>query len=479
MTLQTRHCNDVISTSGISFGTSGARGLVEDFTPEVCAAYTTSLIRVLQENYQFTQILIGIDNRPSSPDIASYCAAAAMAIDIEPFYCGVLPTPALALYAMKKNIPCIMVTGSHIPFDRNGLKFYTPDGEISKADELAIAECNDSLEKPKTYQLADADQTAINHYIQRHTSLFEGQPLANKKIGIYEHSSAGRDIYGEILKSLGAEVISIGRSDEFVPIDTEAVSQEDVERAKTWAKEYNLDAIFSTDGDGDRPLIADQHGTWFRGDIVGLLTCKYLRMEAIATPVSCNTAIEASGLAKTVVRTKIGSPYVLAEFEQLKKTHKTVAGFEANGGFMLGSNCEFNGSTLAPLPTRDALLPFLVLLAAAIEENSSMSELLASLPERYTASDRLTEIPREKSLELLEEIRQQPDKFLDSLGISTKLQSLNETDGMRLILEDGSIVHLRPSGNAPELRIYVECGEKSLTFKFLEDVKVKLVELFD
>ena len=59
-------------------------------------------------------------------------------------------------------------------------------------------------------------------------------------------------------ESLGAEVIRIGRSDEFVPIDTEAVEEEDKAKARYWSVKYRLDAIFSTDGDGDRPLVADE-----------------------------------------------------------------------------------------------------------------------------------------------------------------------------------------------------------------------------
>ncbi|MBJ6889277.1 phosphomannomutase, partial [Vibrio cholerae] len=66
------------------------------------------------------------------------CIAAIQAQGFEAIYYGVIPTPALAYSAMQDEIPCIMVTGSHIPFDRNGLKFYRPDGEITKIDEQAI-----------------------------------------------------------------------------------------------------------------------------------------------------------------------------------------------------------------------------------------------------------------------------------------------------------------------------------------------------
>lgn len=69
--------------------------------------------------------------------------------------------------------------------------------------------------------------------ISRETLQFFSNIFKGKRIGIYEHSSAGQDLYSEIFSKLGAEVVSIGRSDEFVPIDTEAVSKEDEEKLYT------------------------------------------------------------------------------------------------------------------------------------------------------------------------------------------------------------------------------------------------------
>ncbi|MGP4763333.1 phosphomannomutase, partial [Klebsiella pneumoniae] len=91
-----------------------------------------------------------------------------------------------------------------------------------------------------------------------------------------------------------------------------------------WAQQHQLDMIFSTDGDGDRPLVADERGRWFRGDILCLLAAKALEIDALAVPVSCNTAIEACGAFSKVTRTKIGSPYVIAGFEQLSGYSKVA-----------------------------------------------------------------------------------------------------------------------------------------------------------
>jgi phosphomannomutase len=446
---------DVIASSGITFGTSGARGLVDDFTPEVCAAFTHAFISVMQKQYEIHQIALAIDNRPSSPNIALACATAIQQAGIEPVYYGVVPTPALAYKAMQDKIPCIMVTGSHIPFDRNGLKFYHPDGEISKDDEVAILSTEVIFEPLAEMTPLTILPDAAEAYTNRYRSLFSSDLLTGKRIGIYEHSSAGRDLYAPLFKSLGAEVISIERTNEFVPIDTEAVAEEDRLKARKWSDAFALDAIFSTDGDGDRPLLADEHGEWLRGDILGLLCADALDIEALAVPISCNSAVHHCGRFAHVASTKIGSPYVIAEFASLANQFKRVAGFEANGGFLLGSDIDVEGRQLTALPTRDALLPALIVLNAG--KNKGISSLINALPSRYTYSDRIKEFPTILSKTLLEQGVQNPKWLLDLLGLENyQIINIDLTDGLRITLSNNTIIHLRPSGNAPELRCYSE-----------------------
>lgn len=118
-----------------------------------------------------------------------------------------------------------------IPFDRNRLKFYRPDVEITKADETNIISEQGSFDAITVLPELIIDKRATEEYIVRYTSLFDSAWLTGKRIGIYEHSSAGRDLYYRIFEKLGAEVIALGRSDEFVPIYREAVSEEDKEKA--------------------------------------------------------------------------------------------------------------------------------------------------------------------------------------------------------------------------------------------------------
>ncbi|MFB2863349.1 phosphomannomutase [Aeromonas sp. MdU4] len=445
----------LISEGGVVFGTSGARGLVVDFKPEVCAAFTHAFISVMRREFNVMTMALAIDNRPSSPAMAQACAAAMIQVGIEPVYYGVLPTPALAYKAMQDKMPCIMVTGSHIPFDRNGLKFYRPDGEITKADEQAILAADTDFPPLPILPVLQSHPDAAQAYCHRYSSLFSENLLAGKRIGIYEHSSAGRDLYAPLLRGFGAEVITLERSDEFVPIDTEAVGEEEKEKALHWSTEFGLDAIFSTDGDGDRPLVADELGNWLRGDILGLLCAEALKIEALAIPVSCNTSVVSCGRFAKVAMTKIGSPYVIAEFAELAKHYQRIAGFEANGGFLLGSDIDLDGKSLAALPTRDAVLPLLMLLAFA--GTGSISTLVESLPKRFTASDRIKNFPVEVSRSILAAAKSDPQGLLMHLGIQdVAIEHVDNTDGLRITLSDGRIVHLRPSGNAPELRCYVE-----------------------
>lgn len=447
--------SSVIKESSIQFGTSGARGLVEQFTPDVCAAFTVAFIESLKSAFAFNSIAIAIDNRPSSPVMAQACAMTAKSLGLDVIYYGVVPTPAMAYAAMQSNIPSIMVTGSHIPFDRNGLKFYRPDGEITKAEEQAILNVEVEFEPLTQLPELEVCSSAAKAYLERYTSLFDSQFLAGKRIGIYEHSSAGRDLYSDLFTSLGADVVSIERSDCFVPIDTEAVSDADKEKAKAWSELYQLDFIFSTDGDGDRPLVANENGDWLRGDILGLLCASEMNIKALSVPVSCNTAIEESSRFTHVARTKIGSPYVIAEFSCLSEQYGSVAGFEANGGFLLGTDADFNNKVVKALPTRDAVLPALMLLSAS--KNTPISQLVELLPKRYTHSDRIQNFATEKSVAILEVAKAKPESFLALLGFeNVQVKSTDLTDGLRITLVNGDIIHFRPSGNAPELRCYAE-----------------------
>ncbi|MGZ3183729.1 MAG: phosphomannomutase [Telluria sp.] len=451
----------VAARSGVRFGTSGARGLVTDLTAPVCQAYVDAFLVACAANAP--AVVLGWDLRPSSAGIARLCAATVRASGRAVVYAGVLPTPALAHYALLEGLPALMVTGSHIPFDRNGLKFYTRCGEISKADEQAMLAAELTPRPLPEMAEAACDPAVLRAYRARYERFFNPGFLAGRRIGVYEHSSVARDILGQLLEHFGATVIALGRTDHFVPVDTEAVAEADRIQARAWTRKHQLDALISTDGDADRPLLADETGEWFRGDLVGLLCARFLGIQAVALPVSCNSAVEHSGAFERVVRTRIGSPYVIAAMHTLQETGGlSVAGFEANGGFLLGSDIVRDDIVLARLPTRDAVLPTLAVLAAAAQRGTSLSALKATLPQRFTASDRIQEFPPARSAALLERLAAEPAEisrlFADTCGTPA---GTDLTDGVRIRFSNGEIVHLRASGNAPELRCYAEAATEA------------------
>lgn len=442
---------ELSSRTGVRFGTSGVRGLVSGLTPEVCRAFTQAFLRA--NGINGGAVLIGQDLRPSSPGIARACSHEVLLHGLEPINAGVVPTPALAFAAQSRGLPAIMVTGSHIPFDRNGIKFYLPRGEISKEDEQRMLAWPVSLADTPLADLRDAEESVSALYVERYARVFGANSLKGMRLGIYEHSSAARDLLHTILRALGAETIGLGRSDGFVPIDTEAVREEDRELGRIWAAQHHLHAILTTDGDADRPLIADETGEWLRGDVVGILCARSLAARSVVTPVSSNTALEACGAFAETIRTKIGSPHVIAAMEQARE--QPVAGYEANGGFLLGSDVTVNGRLLAALKTRDAVLPMIMVLTAARAAGVTVSELVAGLPARYTFSDRLQDVDIAACRSLLDGLAQEPAGFVKLLG-DGHVKSLDLTDGVRATFGGGDIVHLRLSGNAPELRCYAE-----------------------
>jgi phosphomannomutase len=474
--------SELMEQTGVRFGTSGARGLASALTDQVAYVYTRGFLQYLEAigaaSASDRQVAVAGDLRPSTGRLIEAICRAIEDLGLVPLHCGRIPTPAVALCGLKRGIPSIMVTGSHIPADRNGIKFNKPSGEILKGDESGITaqavEWAEGLfDAAGTFALASGSGRSVNsaaegEYVARYLELFPRNALKGLRLGVYQHSAVGRDLLVEILSGLGAGVTSLGKSLEFVPVDTEAIRPEDVELAVQWSEEHRLDAIVSTDGDSDRPLISDEQGRWLRGDVAGVLCARYLGADSVSAPVSCNSAVERSGWFREVRRTRIGSPYVIESMiEAAADGARRVVGYEANGGFLIQSDLEVEGRVLPALPTRDAMILILAVLLLARRERKTVSQLVETLPSRYTASDRLKDFPIEKSQAILARFNT-GDETQDRRAIEAVWRSefgpvrgLDRTDGLRITFETGEIVHLRPSGNAPEFRCYTEASSEA------------------
>jgi phosphomannomutase len=471
----------------LNFGTSGLRGLVTDMTDLECYINVAGFLAFMAEAEGLKAgetVYVGGDLRDSTPRITQAVAKAVADGGYELAYCGLILTPALALRSMGAEAPGIMVTGSHIPADRNGIKFYKRHDEVLKADEGAIkaavarvrshmygeeaeASAFDAQGAFKDAQPAvpEAEARARTEYLKRYMDVFDGETFKGKKVVFYQHSAVGRDLLVGLFEALGAEVVPVGRSEKFIPIDSENVTKKDEAYFRQLAEEHEgLFAIVSTDGDSDRPFVIDEHGVFHRGDVLGAVVAQWLGADFAAFPVSSSDAVT-QWLEEQKVgsqQTRIGSPYVISAMKQAAEAGKQrVVGWEVNGGFMTGVELEVKGAKLPALPTRDAALPIIVALVAAVEAGKAVSEVFTALPQRFTQAGLIDDFPVAVSQAILKRFAADDEATRQALGVYfsdkdgfSAIKALNFVDGVRIVFENGDIAHLRPSGNAPQLRIY-------------------------
>jgi phosphomannomutase len=512
----------------LAFGTSGLRGLVEDITDLEAYINVKGALRYFLgagDVRVASRVVLAGDLRPSTDRIMRASARAILDSGCAVENAGKIPTPALILRAITQKCAGVMVSGSHIPFDRNGIKLNKSVGEILKSDEPAILREVEHVRAEEyertgaesaftssgmlktSLDLPPVDRSAEEGYVRRYTESFAKEGLSGLRVLVYEHSAVGRDLLGRILRELGADVVAAGRAETFVPIDTENVTAELLDRLEKLVKGAEgkdpIDVVVSTDGDSDRPLVAavlprDSNGRRVRflsGDLLGIVAAEYLRADAVVVPISANDAIERrmSQRGALLRKTKIGSPYVIAGIDELRreKPDSRVAGWEANGGFLVGSTFTLRGGgVLRALPTRDSTLPILANLYAGREEKISLSALWDRLPARFGNAGLIDNVPVAVSRAILARLIPAGDAvevefgaheagpwreskatlagfFTPALGYG-EITRINVLDGIRIYFDNGDVAHIRPSGNAPQLRIYANADSQARADQIVE-----------
>ncbi len=532
----------------LTFGTSGLRGLVKDITDIEAYVNVKGAIRYLLASGDIrpgARVVLAGDLRPSTDRIMRACAKAIEDAGCEVENAGKIPTPALLLHAIATQRAGVMVSGSHIPFDRNGIKLNKTVGEVLKTDEAGITREVERVRAEEYRRTAEGspfaptgmfksapgvpplDRGAEERYVRRYTASLAPGALSGMRVVVYEHSAVGRDILGRILRELGADVIPAGRSETFTPIDTENVTDELLDRlegllaADTSGRP--LDAVVSTDGDSDRPLVAavlppgetDPGGRRVRflpGDLLGIVVAEYLRADAVVVPISANDAVERRMRDRGALlrKSKIGSPYVIAAIDELNReaTHARIVGWEANGGFLVGSPIGLARDVIAPLPTRDSTLPIVANLLAAAEQRVGLAALWSRLPARFGRAGLLDNVPVAVSKAILarlvppgevteveldasgtvasrgngnaaapvaepaagvwRECRATLARFFIHANGFDDIVRINTLDGVRIYFKNGDVAHVRPSGNAPQLRIYANADSQARADRIVE-----------
>lgn len=520
----------------LRFGTSGLRGLVDDMTDLEVYINTTGFLKYIQHHRMVKNgdfICLAGDLRPSTESILRAVATAVRNAGFKVRYFGRIPTPAMTFVATQDQQASVMVTGSHIPFDRNGIKFNKPTGEVLKSDESGILsqvqlsrQAQYSLPKSKSLfedsglfktdvanELPDIEHQAAESYLQRYKNFFPAGYLTGRHLMVYQHSAVGRDLLVELLESFGAKVTTVGRSETFVPIDTEDISSDTLNKLQAYLEKrpkdsQPIDSLISTDGDSDRPLVCGISGGvkigFINGDLLGLLVADFLEADNFVVPISTNDAVDLHCEPKGIKlhKTKIGSPHVISTMQLLLgRGEQMVVGWEANGGFLVGSNLERNSCKLSSLMTRDAFLPILTILYSSVERQVSLLNLSQSVPMRFGKAGLIDNFPKKSSLSILkiwkplikgildwnivnneihlhlEDNKSRLANSEECLAITcltqkaylffsrdkgyAPLQGINYIDGVRLRFRNGDIAHIRPSGNAPQLRFYAVASSQS------------------
>jgi len=534
----------------LAFGTSGLRGLVKDITDLEAYINVKATLRYLLSTGDIpanSTVDIAGDLRPSTDRILRACAQAIIDSGCRVENAGKIPTPALILHSVSRKHAGVMVTGSHIPFDRNGIKINKSAGEILKSDEAGIIREVEHIRREEysrsaatsafdpagmlksAFELPPVDGSAENGYLRRYLDSFQKGGLSGMRVLVYQHSAVGRDILPRILAALGAVTLAAGRSETFIPIDTENITAEQLDRLEGLALAAEADgaplhAIVSTDGDSDRPLVTavlpaaavkpgGRRVRFLPGDLLGLVVAEYLRADAVAVPISSNDAVERRLHERKILleKTRIGSPYVVSALDALADAgrYQRIVGWEANGGFLTGGDIALNKTILAALPSRDATLPILANLFAAAEQGMGLSALWERLPARFGRAGLIDNFPVAASQAILANLipsgavieaefaagdrvldRSRGDAaatplaasaaahwrqrkgiverfFTAALGFDA-VARINVLDGVRVYFHNGDVAHIRPSGNAPQLRIYANSDSQARADQIVE-----------
>lgn len=428
------------------FGTSGIRGPADSlFTNQFCFDLGRSFAIFLDKHNSFGKVAVGMDPRSSSQRIKEYFSAGLIYQKREVFDEGIVPVPAMNWLLLASDfVASSMVTGSHIKADLNGLKFFAFKEEILKYHEEEIKEIYESLKEKISFphiitDLPQGTQAAFL-YKEMLVSLAE-KPYPKWKVVVDTGNGAQREIIPEVLESLGLEVISLNNDsyENFLARDTEI--EEDFGDLKEKVRTEKADLGLGFDADGDRVIFVAKNGRLIPGEYSSSLIAKYEDSETIVA--TFNVSQIAEQLGKKVVRTKVGSPYVVGKMKEVGAGF----GFEANGGGIFGEI----------MYSRDAGSTAIKMLNLMKRKDKNLDELINELPVFFLFKDKV-DCPWEKD-DLINE------------AIKRKFQGvrIEELDGLKVWLGPKSWVLFRSSQNAPEFRVFAEAPTQKEATKLGED----------
>jgi phosphomannomutase/phosphoglucomutase len=431
------------------FGTSGIRGNAEKlFTEQFCFDIGRSFSKFLTNRGTKGGIAIGMDPRESSERIKYDVAKGICFENRNVFDEGYAPSPAMnyILIADSTVAGSVMITGSHIRPDFNGIKFFIGDREILKEDERDIediyVDIKDSISCKDKGEVTISRNRAIDFYQKMLLDLAEYYP--SWKVVLDLGNGCQSKVMPGLFDILGLATISINDDiapEKFIARDTE--TEDAVKDLQEKVVEAGADIGIAFDGDGDRVVFVDEEGRFITGDCVGAIIAKYSDTDVVVTPINTSQVIEHIG--KRVIRTKVGSPYVVESMIM----NDSSFGFEANGG----------GISEEVMLSRDAGSTMIKILNILSRNKISLKDLVDTLPRFFLYRAKVA-CPMSLYPKILDIVKSK------NWGCNTRIEDI---DGVKIWVGDDSWVLFRPSMNAPEFRVFAESKSEEEVTRLGED----------
>jgi len=423
------------------FGSSGVRGLVNaDLTPVLACRVGLAVAT----HSKARKALVARDTRVSGSMLEDALVSGLLTGGVDVSLLGVVPTPVLAYLnkALKADVG-FMLTASHNPPQYNGIKIFNGDSlsytdESQKAVEKIIAE--------KNYAMADwrgigeASSVDVSYF---YIEMVRKTVLLRKQWRIVVDPGCGAtfDVGPAVLKATGCRVTALNaQPDGFFPARSSEPNVESLKGLAQVAKELGTDVGIAFDGDGDRVAFIDEEGSFVDFDRSLAAYAAYALKRAgggtVVTNVEASMCVEkmAESQGGNVIRTKVGDVYVSEAINRCD----AVFGGEPCGAWI---HPQFH---YCP----DGLLSAVLLLKALEEENKSLREFVAEVPEYVTLRENIVcknEFKHE-AVAIIEKIIK--SAFPEYTDFST-------VDGVRVASKKGWVL-IRASGTEPLIRLTVE-----------------------
>lgn len=294
----------------------GIEGENVNLTPDVSNKLARVFIKWMQKRIgkENITLAIGVDSRISGPALKNSFIDGCIATGMKIYDCGLASTPAMFMTTVDKDINVdagVMVTASHLPFNRNGLKFFTSEGGLEKEDIAALltmAADNDIACGNKKGEVEKLDfmtkySSSLVDFIREgvSSSVNYDKPLTGMHI-IVDAGNGGGGFFAKVLEVLGADVKGSqflnpdGRFPNHIPNPENKEAMQSICDAVVKSKS-DLGIIFDTDV--DRSAIVDREGDPInRNSLIALIAAVILKEHPGSTVVT--DSVTSDGLAEFI-----------------------------------------------------------------------------------------------------------------------------------------------------------------------------------